>query len=256
VIADLGRFPSEWLRDAELSLTVGRPERVGLSFIFDDGAAFDGFAEGIGLGSDARDDDARLRARFELGPRHWVKLRWLAGEQVGCSQYFFIHGRSHYPITTLRLFARQFGVTDVSRLEALLTPALGRDDTGWIVSLKRTATAVEPRFSCRVPRTELPALMAAAVAERHLDRERADHYLAWNRRLHARDAVYVTYDPLHGELGGIDFEEPDADSLPAGWRDATTGFGAATPRYLKCRIGFAAAAEWVIYLPYPRSGIR
>ena len=124
MIPDLGRFPSEWLRDAELSLAVGRPERVGLSFVFDDTAAFDAFAEGIGLPPEARDEDARLRARFDLGPRHWVKLRWMNGERGGWSQYFFIHGRNHYPITTLRLFARQFGVTDVSRLEALLRPAL------------------------------------------------------------------------------------------------------------------------------------
>jgi hypothetical protein len=251
VIPDLGRFPPSWLAGAEWSLTVGRPERLGLSFFSTDAAAFNAFCDGIALPPAAREAEERLRARFDLLPRHWLKLHYLAGQRAGLSQYFTIHGRNRYPITTLRLFARQYGAREAAGLEALLRPALERDDTTWLITLKRGEQAAEPRISCRLPRAALPALMATVVVETYLDSQRAEHYLAWDRRLEAGDHLYVTFDPLRRELGCLDFEAPGPCSLPAGWRKAATGFTAGNaPRYLKCRLRAGAVRpEWVIYLP-------
>ena len=95
----------------------------------------------------------------------------------------------------------------------------------------------------------MPRLIETAVEEGYLERERAEQYLAWNRNLEAGDAAHVTFDPLRQELGGLDYENPAPDSLPAGWQQATTGFAAGPPRYLKCRLASGATRpEWVIYL--------
>jgi hypothetical protein len=250
VIPDLDRFPASWLADAELSLAIGRPERVGLSFFSTDAATFEAFTEQIGLSPETRADEKRLRARFDLGPRHWVKLHYVAGRPDGCSQYFAVHQRNHNPITTLRLFARQFGARDVTRLEGMLAAALEREDTSWIVILKRRTPVAEPRLSCRVPRALVPALVEAVATEGRLEPERAARYLEWDRRVQAGDAAWVTIDPLHGELCGLDFEDPDRGSLPDGWDEVPAGIAARPPRYLKCRLQPGESrAEWVIYLP-------
>jgi len=250
VIPDLGRFTATWIADAELSLTIGRPERVGLSFFSTDRAAFDAFTEQIGLSRETREDEERLRARFDLGPRHWVKLHYVAGEQSGSSQYFAIQQRNHNPITTLRLFARQFGARDVTRLETMLTAALEREDTSWIVILKRRRPVAEPRLSCRVPRAVVPTLVQAVATDGHLEPERAARYLEWNRRVQAGDAAWVTFDPLRSELCGLDFEDPDRGSLPDGWDEVPAGVAARPPRYLKCRLlRGESLPEWVIYVP-------
>jgi hypothetical protein len=242
-----GRFPDAWLAGAELSRTLGDPDRVGLSFFSTDAAAFDAFTTQIGLPTVVRDDEATLRGRFDLLPRRWVKLRYRAGERIGCSQYFAIHERNVYPVTTLRLFARRFGVRDVARLEPALAPALERDDTQWIASVRRTGATAAPRFSCRVPRTALRALVTTLAAQRFVDSARAARYLDWNDRLRAGDAAWVTTDPLAADLCGLDFEEPDPGSLPGGWRE--TAGSAAPPRYLKCRLrSETSKPEWVLYL--------
>jgi len=243
VIPERAAFPASWLAGAELSLTIGRPERVGLSFFSTDAAAYAAFCNEIGV---ARDDEERLRARFDLAPRYWVKLHYLAGARVGWSQYLPIHQRNVHPITTLRLFARAYGARDVSRLEPMLAPALEREDTAWIVTLKRAGDTVEPRISFRLARAVLPALMASVLAAGGLERDRADRYLALDGALEAGDALWVTVDPLRGELGCLDFEECAPGSLPDGWREHATE----PPRYLKCRLRAGTAApEWVIYLP-------
>jgi hypothetical protein len=250
VIPDLGLFPAAWLAGAELSLAVGRPERVGLSLFSTDTAAFSAFCDQIALPPAAREEEERLRALFDLVPRHWLKLHYLAGERTGFSQYFTIHGRNGYPITTLRLFARQYGAREAAGLEALLRPALEREDTTWFVTLKRVQQAAEPRISCRLPRVALPELMATVVVEGYVDPRRADQYLAWDRRLETGDDLYVTFDPLRQELCCLDFEDPHPCSLPGSWEEAATDFtDGATPRYLKCRLRAGAARpEWVIYL--------
>ena len=254
MIPDLARFPAPWLADAELSFTIGRPERVGLSFFSTDRAAFDAFTEQIGLSRETREDEERLRARFDLGPRHWVKLHYVAGKANGSSQYFAIQQRNHNPITTLRLFARQFGARDVTRLETMLTAALEREGTSWIVILKRRLPVAEPRLSCRVPRAVVPTLVQAVVTDGRLEPERAARYLEWNRRVQAGDAAWVTFDPLRSELCGLDFEDPDRLSLPAGWEEATAGIAGAPPRYLKCRLSPGTSGpEWVVYVPAPRA---
>jgi len=254
VIPDLSAFPASWLADAELSLTIDRPERVGLSFFSTDAAAYAAFCDQLGV---ARDDEERLRARFDLAPRHWVKLHFVAGARTGSSQYLPIHERNVYPITTLRLFARHHaGVASstggrahaVSRLEPMLAPALEREDTAWIVTLKRER-ACEPRISFRLARDVFPTLMKSVVAAEGLDRERADRYLEWNRRLEAGDALWITVDPLRGEMSCVDFESCAPGSLPAGWRAATHGIETPPPRYLKCRLRAGSAdPEWVVYL--------
>lgn len=244
-----GRFADAWLADAELSLTLGAPDRVGLSFFSTDGAAFDAFTTAIGLPRDGRELEAELRARFDLLPRRWVKLRWVAGARVGYAQYFAIHERNRYPITTLRLFARRCGVRDTSRLEPALAPALACEDARWVMSVQRTGAATTPRFSCRLPRATLPSLLDAVIAQGGLDAARADDYRAWNDRLQAADAAWITLDGQRGELGSLDFEDPMPSALPDGWR-AVAGAGVAPPRYLKCRLRPGAArAEWTIYVP-------
>lgn len=239
MIPDLGAFPASWLADAELSLTVGRPERVGLSFFSTDRAAYAAFCTSQGV---PLDDDVRLRGRFDLAPRHWLKLHYVGGECVGWSQYFAIHERNAYPITTLRLFARQYGAQDVARLEPTLLAALEHEESSWIVTVKRG----EPRISCRMPRVLLPSLMRAAVAEAYLDPARADAYLECDGRLHAGSDVWVTMNPAGRSVGCLDFEDVETRSLPAGWEQVA----AVPPRYLKCRLHSGTGApEWVVYVP-------
>jgi hypothetical protein len=249
ILPEPGRFPDAWLADAELSVAVGDPDRVGLSFFSNDADAFAAFTERIGLPADARADAAQLRARFDLLPRHWVKLRWRAGVRAGWSEYFTIQEHNVYPITTLRLFVRRYGVADTSRLEPALAPALEREDTRWVVSVRRADGAPVPRLSARVPRPVLRELATTLVAAGFVDRDRAARYLEHDVRLRAGDAAWITLDAATHTLCGVDFEDPDAGSLPDGWRDAT-GANAAPPRYLKCRLAPGASRpEWVLYLP-------
>lgn len=244
-----GRFPDAWLADAELSVTLGAPDRVGLSFFSTDADAFAAFGARIGLPADARADAAQLRARFDLLPRHWVKLRWRAGARAGWSEYFAIDERNVYPITTLRLFVRRYGIADTARLEPALAPALEQEDTRWVVSIRRTDGPPVPRLSARVPRAVLPGLMTTLVAAGFVDRGRAARYLEHDASMHAGDAAWITLDAGTHTLCGIDFEDPVPSGLPDGWR-AAVGADAAPPRYLKCRLPPGAwQPEWVLYLP-------
>jgi hypothetical protein len=256
--AILAAFPPGWLAEAELSLCPAVPERVGLSFFSTDPRAFTAFCEECGLPPAARRDEERLRAEFDLAPRHWVKLHYCGIERVGSSQYFQLHPRNQRPITTLRLFLRRYG-GDPGGLAEMLQPALEREDTSWLLVLKREATP-RPRLVCRVPRTVLPDLMLCLARSGHLEEAVAHQYLRWDARLRAKPHVYVSIDPGLPGSCSTDYEDVPSDCLPPAPSQAASQLpGSPAPRYVKCRILHPHRdPEWVIYLPAgalrPRAG--
>jgi hypothetical protein len=225
------------------------PERVGLSFFSTDPGEFDAFCEACGDLREARRDEERLRATFDLLPRRWVKLHYCGGERVGSSQYFQLHPRNPHPITTLRLFLRRYG-GDAGGIAELLRPALEREETAWLLVLKRIA-APRPRLVCRVHRSILPELMLSLARSGHLEEAVADEYLRWEARLQGEPHVYVSIDPGLPGSCATDYEAVRPDCLPpAASRAAEPLAGNRAARYLKCRIRQPHHdPEWVIYLP-------
>ena len=65
--------------------------------------------------------------RFQ-GPRlwlrDWAKVGFREGHAVEASQYFWLDHAAHYPIATLRVFARRFGQGVAPELEQVRRPAL------------------------------------------------------------------------------------------------------------------------------------
>jgi hypothetical protein len=249
LIPDLAGMPPAWLNGAELSIDLAHHQRVGVSFFFTDTAAFHSFCDHQRLPTEVQRDETALRGTFDLVPRHWIKRDFISGKPAGLSQYFTVHPRVNYPITTLRLFLRRHGCPDVAAIEPMLTPSLERQDSQWFLILKR-GQAPHPRIACRMVRSLLPDILDRLIAVGFLDHARAQAYSDWNSRLRAGPFVYLSIDPNRPGACSLDFESVHPASLPDRWTELQRQMGwPSLPRYLKCRIPTGSTVPaWKVYL--------
>lgn len=230
---------------AELSLTLGADPLTGLSFYFETPAEWQDFLESKYGRPALAEADARVRSRFDLVPRRWVKLTFRDDVVVRVSQYFQIDPRLPRPISTIRTFCRMYGVRELGGLAAMLSQGLGSEATVWILALKYRGGEITPRISCRIPRAALGDMLAEMVAAGGLTRAQQDAFGEVNARMPGGDGVYVSITP--GGLGPVDldFERVVAGTVPE--------LGARFPKdlclsYLKCRVGpDAGEKHWVGY---------
>jgi cyclopropane fatty-acyl-phospholipid synthase-like methyltransferase len=247
VLTDLiSSVPAAWLAEAEISVPCsGGPG--GLSFFFDAPAEFVTFLQVIGAPPQLWDCETRLRERFDLVPRRWVKVQ---GDERSrkFSQYFQVNPGDAYPITTLRLFLRAFGVADVAGLEALLRPALERDDTVWGLVLKHGDGVATPRLSLRTDRRVLPELLQQLVAANRLAPRLGAEYQRLGLTAPGDDTVYLSFDPRIANACALDFEHVPSDTVPGA--DAIF-LRPVVLRYAKCRLASSGdQPTWTAYLPY------
>lgn len=244
---DLSAFDESWLAGAELSLALPDGEKKGLSFFFSDEEEFGDFLAAAGLPGEVLEHERRLRGKFDLLPRYWLKLHYLNSKVSGFSQYFQVHPALGYPITTLRLFLRMYGHERVEGLEDMLEPGLASGSTIYGLVLKHEKGTITPRLSLRVERQFLPELFERFVKAGYLGTDRAEAYLDWDKRISVGDFTYVSFDP--GVPGGcvLDFEKISTATLP------TTLQGSDLPEdvpfnFVKCRLRADNTPEWAAYL--------
>lgn len=250
MIPPLTGFARHWLADAEISARPGREAACGLSFFFTDAVEYGRFCDFAPLPADAVALAARLRSRFELVPRHWVKLHYQGDQRRGLSQYFVIDPRAVYPISTLRLCLQQCGLVDARGLEPAFEPALRRTDTVWAAIAKRAGARVHPRIACRVPRALLADLFAGAVRQGYVTERLAARYLEQDGGIEAAPYAYLSVDLAVIDACAVDYEDVAPASVPDVCRtlwpeDAAAG----ERRYLKCRLAPTGAAQWTVYSP-------
>jgi ubiquinone/menaquinone biosynthesis C-methylase UbiE len=251
VIPNFEALAAAWLAEAEVSLRLGNADHLAVSFFFDNDAEFRDFLEATQLPSEVWQHEVVMRERFSLLERFWVKLEYRDGRVAGYSQYFQLDPHSRYPISSLRVFLRSHGVTDVRWLEAALRPALERDDTVWGLVLKPGGDGrLQPRLSCTVPRVALEATLALLEDAGLLGAGQRDGYLAWNARLSGSARAFVSFDPLVPGGVALDFERVPGEQVCAAWDGLGVNWSATRSLpYLKCRLlPEAAAPEWTAYL--------
>jgi hypothetical protein len=236
---------------AELSQELGADPLTGLSLYFETPAEWQEFLESA-HGTPALDDaDARVRARFELVPRRWVKLTFRDDVVVRVSQYFQIDPRLPGPISTIRTFCRMHGIRELGGLAAMLSQGLRSEETVWILALKYRGAEITPRISCRIPRTALGNMLADMCAVGGLTEVQREAFAEVNARMQGGDNVYVSITP--GGLGPVDldFEQVVAGTVPE--------LGDRFPKdlslsYLKCRLApDARDKHWVGYVRRDRA---
>ena len=241
----ISSVPAAWLADAEISVSLSGGEG-GLSFFFHAPAEFADFLEVVAAPSKLSEYETRLRERFDLVPRRWVKLQG-EGRSRRFSQYFQVNPLDAYPITTLRLFLRAFGVADLAGLEALLRPALDRDDTVWGLVIKHRDGGAAPRLSLRTNRRLLPDLLQRLVAANRLAPQLGAEYERLALTVPGDDTAYLSLDPSVANACALDFEHVPADTVPGG--DVVFPRPLAL-RYVKCRVPASGSpATWTAYLP-------
>lgn len=235
-----------WLADAEISVPLSGGAG-GLSFFFDAPAEFADFLEVVAAPLKLSEYETRLRERFDLVPRRWVKVQG-EGQSRRFSQYFQVDPRDVYPITTLRLFLRAFGVADLAGLEALLRPALERNDTVWGLVVKHRDGGAAPRLSLRTDRRLLLDLLQRLVAANRLVPQLGGQYKRLALTLPGDDTAYLSFDPGIANACALDFEHVPSGTVPGG--------NVVFPRplalrYVKCRLSLPSdQPAWTAYLPY------
>lgn len=238
----LDRCPPAWLVDAEISVPCGSPGPPALSLFFERSDPFDAFAEAHPHGALLQAHERAVRERFLLVPRRWVKLG------VGLSQYFQVDPTLAYPLTTLRVFLRHYGVPDVRSVAALLEPALASTDAIWCLILKHGGIAAVPRIACRIPRSTAAVQVAHLATRGFLGADVADAYLALLTRMPGGKDAIVSIEPHRAGHIAVDFENVPTEAVPGA---AAIAPGLARLSYAKCRLATDGAAAWTAYLPLP-----
>jgi cyclopropane fatty-acyl-phospholipid synthase-like methyltransferase len=253
VIPPLGGYTLNWLADAEISCTPGQAAKSGLSFFFTDDIEYERFCCAAQLPGDAVERAASIRARFDLVPRHWVKLHYQDGQRSGTSQYFVLDPRNVYPITTLRLCLKQCGLTSARGLEPAFEPALGRSDTLWGVIAKQSDAGVCARISCRVERSLLAELFARVARLGYVAERLAAKYLERDAAIEAGAHAYLSLDPDVPDSCSVDYEGVAPASVPEACKPLwPAGDAREERRYLKCRLEpRSGEPQWTVYRPLP-----
>ena len=246
MIPDLAGFRPEWLDSAEVSFALAGPRVTGLSFFFQDEAAWEEFAAAQSLDERVMAEDKALRSKFSLLPRYWLKVHYNGRERCGLSQYFDINPALLYPITTIRCFLRSYGCADVGMIEDLLKPALEASGTQWGLALKRFPDQVVPRIFFSIKRPLLNEVLAPFVSLGYLSATAAGLYLEWEIRLKGSEGAFISFDPTFKTLSSLDFcavpSEQFPGMLPAGLPEIFD--------YLKMRIpGDSLEPEYTAYMP-------
>jgi hypothetical protein len=230
---------------AELSVELGPEPLIGRSLYFETADEWRTFLASEYGNPALAEGDTRVRARFELVPRRWVKLTFREDVVVRVSQYFQIDPRLPGPISTIRTFCRMYGVRTVGGLAAMLAQGLGSETTVWILALKYQGADISPRISCRIARAALSDMLANMVAAGGLSRAQQDEFIEVNARMRGSDGVYVSITPGGPGPVDLDFEQVVAGTVPE--------LGTRFPKdlclsYLKCRLDpDAREKRWVGY---------
>jgi hypothetical protein len=251
LIPGLDRFRPEWLNNAEVSFSLDDQQPVGLSFFFDDETTCADFAASESLEHDVISSEKAVRTKYSILPRYWLKLHLNGVAGGGLSQYFQIDPNLYYPITTVRRFLRDYGLSDVGSMEELLKPSLENRDTQWGLALKRYADRVTPRIFFRVPRSLLERILNSFVRFDYLSDSAASHYLEWEKTIRAGNRVFVSADPKEHTLSSLDFCDVPAEQfsfvLHPGFPENF--------KYLKIRISESVRqAEFTAYMPFRDAG--
>lgn len=246
MIADLASFRPEWLESAEVSVALAGREVTGLSFFSHDEVSCAEFAAAESLDERVMVDEKGLRSKFDILPRHWLKIHYDGRKRCGLSQYFHINPTMHYPITTIRCFLRSYGCTDVGTIEELLNPALEARGTQWGLAVKRLPGLVVPRIFFSIDRVLLNEVLIPFVSLGYLSAAAAEQYREWNGRISAGPGVFLSLDPTLGRLSSLDFCAVSSGQLPG---MSENGYPQRFD-YLKIRItDLADAAALTGYLP-------
>jgi hypothetical protein len=241
-------FPSNQY-EIEISALLSTGAWRGISVMTFNPATYAAISTALDLCRQAQKEESWLREHFDLIPRYWIK-RQLGKRRISFSQYFTIHPRNSYPITTIRLFLKRYAADFNNRLDAALEPVLEATQTTWYLILKELGFSRPiPRICCRIQTHNLPALLTALVNEQYVANDIAEAYRRWNECLQPAEAVYVSLDPIGGKLA-LDWEKLDNGGLPAGLEQVAVRIGGYEPRYLKCRINnINNEPEWIGYWP-------
>lgn len=205
MIPDLTSFQPEWLDTAEVSCALAEPQITGLSFFFHDEASCTEFTVAQSLDECVMADEKVLRSKFDILPRHWLKIHYDGMERSGLSQYFYLNPDLRYPITTIRCFLKRYGPADAGIIEDLLKPALEAPETQWGLALKRSADRTTPRIFFSISRPLLNDALTPFVSLGYLAAPAAQQYREWNGRISAGSRVFLSLDPTLGRLSSLDF---------------------------------------------------
>lgn len=215
MIPDLTSFRPEWLDTAEVSCALAEPQVTGLSFFFHDEASCTEFTVAQSLDECVMADEKVLRSKFDILPRHWLKIHYDGMERCGLSHYFYINPTVHYPITTIRCFLRSYGLTEVAIMEELLKPALEARETQWGLAIKRFPDLTVPRIFFSIERVLLNQTLTPFVTFGYLSATAAEQYRKWNSRISAGESVFISLDPAVQKLSSIDFCDVASEQLGA-----------------------------------------
>ncbi len=251
MIPPLAGYALNWLADAEISYQPAQPAKTGLSLFFTDDIEYGRFCRVAELPAAAVGQAEAIRTRFDLAPRHWIKLHYDAAQRTGMSQYFVLDPRNVYPITTLRLCLRECGLSNARGLEPAFEPALQRAETLWAVIVKRSAERIGARVSCRITRSLLGDLFTRLVRHGYVSGRLAAQYLEHDSAIVGGASAYLSVDPAMCDSCSVDYEDVAPASIPEVckpfWME---GDANQESRYLKCRLHpQTGEVQWTVYRP-------
>lgn len=247
MLARFRTLPPSWRRDAEVSFSQHDPQRLGFQTRLETAAELQAFLQEMGLDPGPfLAADEQVRDRFLVSPFRWAKVGFRGLEAVDASQYWLVDPAAHYPITTLRVFARRFGTGPSPALEEVLRPALEDRSTRWGLALKPGAGARRASGFCSLPNSCLGAVLDRLAGEGLLPREQAAHLGSFVAGCKGRPEPFLTVDLADPSSLAVDVEDP-ACLEPVGEWLASLADG--PPRYLKCRPA-GAELHWTAYFPW------
>lgn len=214
MIPELASFRPEWLDSSEVSFSLDGPRVTGLSFFFHDEASCAEFAASASLDERVLADEKALRVKYSILPRYWLKIHFDGMRRCGLSQYFHINPNMHYPITTIRCFLRNHGLSDVGMLEELLKPSLEARETQWGLAIKRFLDQAVPRIFFSIARPLLKQVLAPFIRFGYLSETSALLYLEWENRIRAGERVFISLDPTLRKLSSLDFCDLPSEQFP------------------------------------------
>jgi hypothetical protein len=200
-----------WLDAAEVSISIDDGTVRGVSFFLDTALELGEILDMAGGREVVLPHELRLRERFDLAPRHWVKLHNPTSQLTRYSQYFQLDPRLEYPVTSLRVFSRMYGVAPLASIEPALRPALLDGDAAWFLVVKHFLHGPEARIACRMRRVVAIEALHTLVATGHASATLADRYAGVLATESCGAHCFITLDPARRHAISVDLEGVPAD---------------------------------------------